>query len=188
MPIETLIDNIQNNTLRKTLETLLPQSVSLDVATSTFEIGAFLSLGETWQHLNGIRLLMGDETTRRTKEQIIKALEEITDDSLESVKEKDDTLQGLPAVRDAIRRGQIEIRVYDRAKFHAKLNLMHAQNSGPVNFATVGSSNFTRPGLTENIELNCFITDPTHITKLCDWYEARWDGSFRSPSRTSPCY
>ena len=59
MPIETLIDNIQNNTLRKTLETLLPQSVSLDVATGTFEIGAFLSLGETWQHLDGIRLLMG---------------------------------------------------------------------------------------------------------------------------------
>ena len=174
MQIETLIDNIQNNTLRKTLEILLPQSVSLDVATGTFEIGAFLSLGETWQHLDGIRLLMGDETTRRTKEQIIKALQEITDDSLESVKEKDDTLQGLAAVRDAISHGQIEVRVYDRAKFHAKLNLMGAQDSGPVNFATVGSSNFTRPGLTENIELNCFITDATHIAKLCDWYESRW--------------
>jgi hypothetical protein len=112
MQIETLIDNIQTNTLRKTLETLLPQSVSLDVATGTFEIGAFLSLGETWQHLDGIRLLMGDETTRRTKEQIVEALQEITNDSLESVKEKDDTLQGLAAVRQAIRRGQIEVRVY----------------------------------------------------------------------------
>ena len=174
MQIETLIDNIQNNTLRKTLETLLPQSVSLDVATGTFEIGAFLSLGETWQHLDGIRLLMGDETTRRTKEQIVKALQEITDGSLESVKERDDTLQGLAAVRDAIRRGQIEVRVYDRAKFHAKLNLMCAQPPSPVNFATVGSSNFTRPGLTQNVELNCFITDATHIAKLRHWYEARW--------------
>ena len=175
MQIETLIDNIQNNTLHKTLEILLPQSVSLDVATGTFEIGAFLSLGEAWQHLDGIRLLMGDETTRRTKDQIVKALAEITDDSLESVKEKDDTLQGLAAVRDAIRRGQIAVRVYDRAKFHAKLNLMCAQHPSPVNFATVGSSNFTRPGLTQNVELNCFITDATHITKLRDWYEARWE-------------
>ena len=175
MQIETLIDNIQNNTLRKTLETLLPQSIRLDVATGTFEIGAFLSLGETWRHLDGIRLLMGDETTRRTKEHIVKALTEITNESLESVKEKDDTLQGLAAVREAIRYGQIKVRVYDRAKFHAKLNLMHAQDAGPVNFATVGSSNFTRPGLTENIELNCFITDPTHITKLREWYEARWE-------------
>ena len=174
MQIETLIDNIQNNTLGRTLETLLPQSISLDVATGTFEIGAFLSLGETWQHLDGIRLLMGDETTRRTKEQIVKALQEITNDSLESVKERDDTLQGLAAVRDAIRRGQIEVRVYDRAKFHAKLNLMCAQPPSPVNFATVGSSNFTRPGLTQNVELNCFITDATHIAKLRHWYEARW--------------
>ena len=174
MQIETLIDNIQTNTLRKTLETLLPQSVSLDVATGTFEIGAFLSLGETWQHLDGIRLLMGDETTRRTKEQIVKALGEITNNSLESVKEKDDTLQGLAAVREAIRRGQIEVRVYDRAKFHAKLNLMRAQHPSPVNFATVGSSNFTRSGLTQNVELNCFITDATHIAELRDWYEARW--------------
>lgn len=174
MQINTLIDNIKNNTLRKTLETLLPQSVNLDIATGTFEIGAFLLLGETWQHLDRIRLLMGDETTRRTKEQIVKALQATTEDSLESVKEKDDTLRGLAAVREAIRRGQIEVHVYDRAKFHAKLNLMHAQDSAPVNFATIGSSNFTRPGLTENIELNCFITDPTHIAKFRDWYEARW--------------
>ncbi len=174
MQIETLIDNIQTNTLHKTLETLLPQSVSLDIATGTFEIGAFLSLGETWQHLDGIRLLMGDETTRRTKEQIVKALQEMTNNSLESEKERDDTLQGLAAVRAAIRCGQIKVRVYDRAKFHAKLNLMCAQQPSPVNFATVGSSNFTRPGLTQNVELNCFITDATHIAKLRDWYEARW--------------
>ena len=42
--------------------------------------------------------------------------------------------------------GKIVVRVYDKAKFHAKLNLMDAQNSSPVDFATVGSSNFTHPG------------------------------------------
>ena len=136
MQIPTLIDNVNGNTLLKVLETLLVKSVKLDIATGTFEIGAFLSLGETWQHLDGIRLLMGDETTRRTKEHLIKALQDTTDDNIESVKEKDDTLHGLAAVRDAIRRGKIVIRVYDKAKFHAKLNLMHAQNSSPVDFAT----------------------------------------------------
>ncbi len=174
MKIPTLIDNVDGNTLLKTLESLLVESISLDIATGTFEIGAFLSLGETWQHLDGIRLLMGDETTRRTKEHLIAALQEVTDNNIESVKEQDDTLQGLAAVRNAIRNGQIAVRVYDKAKFHAKLNLMHAQNSSLVDFATVGSSNFTRPGLTQNVELNSFITDPTHIEKLNDWYDARW--------------
>ena len=175
MQIPTLIDNVNGNTLQKALESLLVKSVSLDIATGTFEIGAFLSLGKTWRHLDGIRLLMGDETTRRTKEHLIKALQEATDDNIESVKEKDDTLHGLAAVRKAIREGQITVRVYDQAKFHAKLNLMRAQNSSPVDFATVGSSNFTNPGLTQNVELNSFITDATHIEKLGDWYDARWE-------------
>ena len=175
MQIPTLIDNVNGNTLLKVLESLLVKSVKLDIATGTFEIGAFLSLGKTWQHLDGIRLLMGDETTRRTKEHLIKALQDATDDNIESVKEKDDTLHGLAAVRDAIRRGRIVVRVYDKAKFHAKLNLMHAQNSSPVDFATVGSSNFTNPGLTQNVELNSFITDATHIEKLGEWYDARWE-------------
>ena len=174
MQIPTLIDNVDGNTLLKVLESLLVKSVSLDIATGTFEIGAFLSLGKTWRHLDGIRLLMGDETTRRTKEHLIKALQEVTDENIESVKEKDDTLQGLASVRNAISRGRIVVRVYDKAKFHAKLNLMHAQNSSPVDFATVGSSNFTTPGLTQNVELNSFITDATHIEKLSDWYDARW--------------
>ena len=175
MQIPTLIDNIEGNTLQKVLESLLVKSVNLDIATGTFEIGAFLSLGRTWEHLDGIRLLMGDETTRRTKDHLIKALQDATDANIESEKEQDDTLRGLAAVRDAIRRGKITVRVYDQAKFHAKLNLMHAQNSSPVDFATVGSSNFTRPGLTQNVELNSFITDATHIEKLSNWYDARWE-------------
>lgn len=160
MQIPTLIDNMEGNTLQKLLESLVVKSVNLDIATSTFEIGAFLSLGETWRHLDGIRLLMGDETTKRTKDHLIKALQETTDTNIESEKEQDDTLHGLAAVREAIRKGQIVVRVYDKAKFHAKLNLMRAQKSSPVDFATVGSSNFTRPGLTQNVELNSFAPNP----------------------------
>ena len=175
MQIPTIIDNVNDNTLLKALETLILKSVNLDIATGTFEIGAFLSLGKTWQHLDGIRILMGDETSRRTKEHLIEALQTVTEDSLESVKEKDDTLQGLADVHTAIRRGKILIRIYDNAKFHAKLNLMQAEASSPVNFSTVGSSNFTTPGLTQNVELNTFITEPTHIDKLREWYDERWE-------------
>ena len=175
MQIPTIIDNVDGNTLLRALETLIVKSVNLDIATGTFEIGAFLSLGKTWQHLDGIRILMGDETSKRTKEHLVAALEKVTNKSLESVKEKDDTLQGLADVRNAIRRGKIVVRVYDSAKFHAKLNLMKAEDSSPVNFSTVGSSNFTLPGLTQNVELNTFITDPTHIGKLHEWYDERWE-------------
>ncbi len=174
MQIPTIIDNVDDNTLLEALKTLLINSIKLDIAAGTFEIGAFLSLGETWQHLDRIRILMGDETSKRTKKHLIEALQSVTDENLESVKEKDDTLQGLVDVCNAIRHGKIVVRVYNRAKFHAKLNLMQAEDSSPVNFSTVGSSNFTTPGLTQNIELNTFITDPTHIAELHNWYDERW--------------
>lgn len=175
MQIPTIIDNIEGNTLLKALETLLIKSVNLDIATGTFEIGAFLSLGKTWQHLDGIRILMCDETSERTKEHLVEALEKITNESLEYIKEKDDTLRGLADVQNAIRQGKIVVRIYDSAKFHAKLNLMEAEDSSPVNFATFGSSNFTLPGLTQNVELNTFTTDTTHIDELRDWYNERWE-------------
>ena len=175
MQIPTIIDNINDNTLLNVLKTLLVNSVKLDIATGTFEIGAFLSLGETWKHLDGIRILMGDETSRRTKEHIIQSLQQATENSIEAAKERDDSLKGLAEVRSAIQNGKIALRVYDKAKFHAKLNLMEAADGSPVNFSTIGSSNFTQPGLTQNIELNTFITDATHIAKLNEWYSERWE-------------
>ena len=36
-------------------------STSIDIATGYFEIGALLSLKESWQKVDTIRLLMGDE-------------------------------------------------------------------------------------------------------------------------------
>ena len=48
----------------------------------------------------------------------------------------------------------IECRVYDREKFHAKAYITHARLEVVGSQALVGSSNFTAPGLTKNIELN----------------------------------
>lgn len=42
-------------------------SKSIDIATGYFEIGARLALGDEWQKVDGIRILMGDEVSRRTK-------------------------------------------------------------------------------------------------------------------------
>ncbi|MBW2637503.1 MAG: DEAD/DEAH box helicase family protein, partial [Deltaproteobacteria bacterium] len=94
--------------------------------------------------------------------------------SIEREKERDDTLDGLPAVREAIANEQIALRVYSKAKFHAKSYLMESHDASPVDFAIVGSSNFTRPGLNENIELNLFTTDQAHIENLRKWYEELW--------------
>ena len=76
---------------------------ALDIATGYFEIGALLALGDQWQKLDKIRILMGDEVSRRTKKAFEAGLAQITghlDDSIEAAKDEDDFLAGVPAIVD----------------------------------------------------------------------------------------
>jgi superfamily II DNA or RNA helicase len=172
--LPVIIDNRGDNKVLHALQRLLPNLQRMDIATGVFEIGSFLLLEGLWQDLERIRILMGDETTRRTKREIIQALLQISNDSIEREKERDDALTGLAAVREAIAAKQIELKIYSKAKFHAKSYLMESKETSPVDFAIVGSSNFTKPGLTENVELNLFSTDQAHIENLRDWYNELW--------------
>jgi len=172
--LPVIIDNRGENRVLNALKRLLPNLQSMDVATGVFEIGSFLLLEELWQDLERIRILMGDETTRRTKREIVQALLKVSADSIEREKERDDALTGLAAVREALVNKQIMLKTYSKAKFHAKSYLMESKETSPVDFAIVGSSNFTRPGLTENLELNLFSTDQAHIEALRKWYNELW--------------
>ena len=172
--VPVIIDNRGNNTVLRALQKLLPNLREMDIATGVFEVGSLLLLEGLWQDLEKIRILMGDETTRRTKLEILSALLEVSNESIESEKERDDALTGLEAVRQAIASKKIALKTYSKAKFHAKSYLMESKETSPVDFAIVGSSNFTRPGLTENLELNLFSTDQVHIENLRKWYDEVW--------------
>jgi len=145
-------------------------SSALDIATGHFEIGAFLSLDGAWQKVEKIRLLIGGETSRATADAIAAAL----DRSIVVERQTGDTfLTGIEAVVEAIRGGKIEIRVYKPKKFHAKAYITHSKLKVVGSAALVGSSNFTRPGLTQNVELNVRFQGP-EIVDLQEWYEKHW--------------
>lgn len=149
---------------------------ALDVATGYFEIGGLLLLDGQWQKLERIRILMGDEVTKKTKQAFEQALNQIAgtlDSSLEREKEKNDFLRGVPAIVAALRSGQIACRVYRERKFHAKAYITHAKFEVMGATALVGSSNFTYPGLHDNIELNVRLR--SEVEGLQAWYEHYWD-------------
>src|SRR5436190_17416307 len=151
-------------------------SRAIDIATGYFEIGALLGLKDEWQKVDQIRILMGDEVTRRTRAAFAEGLARVRsrlDASLEAEKQKNDFLAGVPAVVEAIRSGKIACRVYRKEKFHAKAYITHARLEVVGSFGLIGSSNFTFPGLTENIELNVQITGGP-VTVLQEWYEEHW--------------
>jgi len=151
-------------------------SKAIDCATGHFEIGALLALKDEWQKVDRLRILMGDTVSLRTKNAFIQGLARVKqrlDESLESEKLTNDFLVGVPAIVEAIRSGKIACRVYRREKFHAKAYITHARMEVVGSSALVGSSNFSYPGLTENVELNVQVTGAP-VSVLQEWYEEHW--------------
>ena len=147
-----------------------------DIATGYFEIGSLLSLDQNWQKLDQIRILMGDEVSRRTRQALLEGIENIKstlDHSIENEKLDNDFLEGVPAIIDAIGSEQIKCRIYNNKKFHAKAYITHGKQEVVGSVALVGSSNFTKPGLSQNVELNIQIS--REVDQLQDWFEKHWN-------------
>ena len=182
-----IVDNSKTEwSVKKYLNDWCQISEKMDIATGYFEIGALLELDGEWQKLNKIRILLGDEVTKRTQQAFQTALEnklKIINDSLDTEKEKNEFLIGVEGIVEALRIGQIECRVYKKDKFHAKayITYMKCENYDLIcealniskDYALVGSSNFTRAGLNQNIELNVQIRND--VNQLQDWFEDHWN-------------
>ena len=174
-----IVDNsVSGWTGLRYLEECTKIAKSFDICTGFFEIGSLLALDGKWQGLKKIRILMGDETTHRTRKALLDAIRaraaDMLDKSLEDEKEANPFLSGVVPVTEALKSRQIECRVYDRDKFHAKAYITHAKLDVVGAQALVGSSNFTRPGLTENVELNVQIQSGREVSQLQDWFDQHW--------------
>jgi superfamily II DNA or RNA helicase len=152
---------------------------AFDIASGFFEIGSLLALDGRWQQLEKIRVLLGAEMSARTRQALLEGLkqrtEQILDQSIEEQKEQNDFLNGVPAIVDGVRSGKIECKVYAKKKFHAKAYITHPKVKVIGSVALVGSSNFTVPGLTENVELNIQVRAPGDVEKLQKWFERYWE-------------
>jgi len=175
-----IVDNsISGWTGLRYLEEWTEISTRFDIATEFFEIGSLLALDGKWQQLDKIRILMGNETTFRTRRELGKALkertQEVLDRSLEEAKKPNPFLEGVEAIAEALRSGKIECRIYTKDKFHAKAYITHGRQAVVGARALVGSSNFTEPGLSRNIELNVQIQTGADVALLQEWYEEHWE-------------
>ena len=182
-----IVDNSNTeNSVHKYLSEWCPISKQMDIASGYFEIGSLLSLGEQWQKLDKIRIILGNEVTKRTKkviEEVAGIMIENFRESVESEHEINEFMIGVPAIISAMKSGKIECRVYDKSKFHAKTYITYFRDdyreqfissmNVPIGYALVGSSNFTKAGLTKNIELNIQVKDD--IIQLQQWYEKYWE-------------
>lgn len=153
-------------------------SSHFDIATGYFEIGALLTLDGKWQNLKQIRILMGDEVSKRTQRALLDGtakVKSMLDTSIETEKLKNDFLAGVPGIVEALIAGQIKCRIYTKKKFHAKAYITHSKLAVVGSSALVGSSNFTYPGLTGNVELNVQLR--REVEELQRWFDDHWNDS-----------
>jgi len=176
-----IVDNsISGWTALRYLQEWADLAESMDIATGFFEIGALLGLDGQWQKLDKIRILMGDEVGKTTKALLLQAVRSRAtirlDESLEFEKVEDNPfLHGVDAIENALRSGQIECRVYNKEKFHAKTYITHATKEVIGARALVGSSNFTRPGMQDNVELNIQVQSGGEVAQLQEWFDQHWE-------------
>ena len=158
----------------------------MDIATGYLEIGGLLALDTHWQKLDKIRIILGNEMTKRTRDVIDKVVEFLLsrfNDSIDAEHEHNEFLVGVPAILDAMKSGKIECRVFDKNKFHAKAYITYFRDeyrnqfiqamNVPSGYALVGSSNFTKAGLTQNIELNVQVSND--VDQLQKWFDEHWE-------------
>lgn len=97
-----IVDNAgSERSVKKYLNEWCVISRQMDIATGYFEIGGLFELDGEWQKLEKIRIILGSEITRRTKEVIKEAKNFFLkglDKSVEDEKDKNEFLSWLPAV------------------------------------------------------------------------------------------
>ena len=128
-----IVDNgDQDWKVRRYLHDWAEIAKSFDIATGYFEIGALLALDGQWQKLDQIRILMGDEVSKRTKKALLAGLEQIKqklDSSIEREKEQNDFLTGVPGIRRGLRSGKIDCRVYTQGQV-PRQGIHHPRKAG----------------------------------------------------------
>lgn len=182
-----IVDNSsEEQSVKKYLAEWCSVSKQMDIATGYLEIGGLLSLDQEWQKLDKIRIILGNEVTKRTKNVIDAAVEAMLNrfrESVDTEQETNEFLIGVPAIIEAMKTRKIECRVYDKSKFHAKafityfsddyLGRLISSMNVPSGYALVGSSNFTKAGLTKNIELDVQVRED--VDQLQQWFEDKWE-------------
>src|SRR5258706_7821232 len=161
MHIPFVIDN-QQHKMADVLNTLLHhyKGQSLDIATAYFNVGGWQLLCDGLNGLGTFRLLLGDEPEagfdlglQEVGAKHVKGL--IRDLAKESFNEK--TLRQVEDLIAFLHQDNVQVRIYTKGFLHAKSYLFYSggefERFTPI-AAIVGSSNFARPGLSTNKELN----------------------------------
>ncbi len=197
MPI--IYDNIENN-LGAALKAAFEVAYKADVCVGYFNLRGWDSLAEYVDKFVGgenqqCRLIVGmhhspDYLISRYYSNTLKDIDRQTAIFLEkqlAESFRNQLMLGLPTAKDEhtlkqllkqLKENKLRVKLFLAYPLHAKLYLIHRHdNFNPV-LSYLGSSNLTFSGLGNQGELNIDVPDKDAATKLCNWFEQRWQDNY----------
>lgn len=169
----SIIDNRGQNTLLHSIQTMSDHGRELWIATAFFSLDALNLLADSIASFDRIRLLFGDDSSATERTELLNQMRSCSDGDLLDRREQEALLSPLRAVERLFAEGKVEARCYTREKFHAKAYIF-SRDIYPTRLGIIGSGNFTRPGLTQNVELNVRLYEE-QTAHLASWFDERWE-------------
>lgn len=192
----SFITNEKNQSLKDRFEVLIKATSFFDCLVGYFYTSGFHALYKSLEKTDKIRILVGIKTDKQiydslnesrppeqqmidfshaeTKEKIKDQVEEELADSEDNKKVE----EGVHKFLEWIKNKKLEIRAYPSQNIHAKLYIMtFCQGGMDVGRIITGSSNFTRAGLVDNLELNVELKNRSDYEFAKNMFDKLWKES-----------
>ena len=205
MPIHDIIDN-RESVLFDHVKGLLRDSVGAKFAVGYFFTSGLAPLMDEVQHLNELKLLIGNISSRKTIEQLaeahmnlVTAKQEVNKQlfanpskrklavaetkegirtSLSLIDQTDENEQMIRILKELIEKEKIKIRIYTLGRLHSKAYIFdYPDGRHDKGNAIIGSSNLSLGGLSDNTELNALVPGNSNHEKLTKWFDGLWNSS-----------
>ncbi len=167
MSLPKIIDN-NRRVLKDTLDQLCENYDEISIATGYWDLPGTQLLIDKLENFKKIRLLIGQEPLapryKKSNPEIDFPDQDIFSD-LEMLEQTSSYKDLIVRIRTLIEEDKLEVKIYKKTFFHAKAYIFGNYGSNE-NVAIIGSSNFTRAGLTGNTELNSVEADGRIITSM----------------------
>ncbi|HOJ50831.1 MAG TPA: helicase-related protein [Spirochaetota bacterium] len=192
----SFIINEKGKSLKERFNKLIGNAQSLDCIVAYFYLSGFHHLYKTLENTKKIRIIVGIGLDRESYELIKQAESEkqeklpFSNSEIKNIVEKriedeiadsDDNQsieEGIRKFVEWIKTKKLEIRAYPSANLHAKVYIFTFKeidrDEGRV---ITGSSNFTAPGLVDNLEFNVELSNPADYSFAKEKFEKLWEES-----------
>ncbi|MCC7560934.1 MAG: DEAD/DEAH box helicase family protein [Methanobacterium sp.] len=168
-----IIDN-KSKLLKDYFKKYAMNSETAKVATGYFYLNGYQLVSDSVQNLEKMQLVIGNEITlnlsHKEHESYKKYIKDNMFDDLTNI--EDESLRTkIKELYDILKSDKVEVRIYNKGNLHSKAYLF----LGSEKKAIVGSSNFTKPGFQENIELNIIEERNEQVDELTTWFDEIWE-------------